>query len=455
MKEKLQTWKARLTAPLRRAGECAAVRRAAAAADMLNRNPFPVQLCCILLFRLLLDIVYLKLISPTYAYARMTVDISPAVYLCSWAVVLAAAPFIARLNAEENGSSVMVTFLNYVYFIPLTSYCACKGTDPALLLVGAAYWAVLLGWQFRLPKIGLVPVAAHHVRGVFLLLTAAAFAVVLYASGRYTGFRFTLNFIDVYGIRFEAMAYDIPRLLKYILASMTVVMAVLLMYWLQRRRWLMVGALVFLFLLYYSIGAHKAVFFFLLLVLACHFFYRPWMYRWMSGFLCLAVMAAMVEKKVVGTIYLAFLGIYRMMYLPAQLAEETMAYFRVHPLNLFRDGIMGKFSFHSIYSAAIQYVTGEQSCYPESFANNGLLGDLFTNLPVVLGLLLMPLILVLCFRLMDLVSKGTEKRILFAFCVYFANSFMNMPWSSVLLTNAYLLACVLLYFFPKEEGLRS
>lgn len=448
--ERIRNW-----ALLKRVRESFAVRFLGGVAAALQKNPFPAQVFFILLFRLLLDVLYVTMLSPTYSYARMTVNLIPVQYLCSWAVVAAFAPLVARLNEGQSASSIIVTLINYLYFIPMTTYCGCKGTDPAFLVVAVLYWALLLLWQFRVPKVALAPVPARHMNVVFSLLTVGSVLLVLYISGRYTGFRFTLNFIDVYDIRFESMAYNIPRLLNYALTSMTVVLSVLLLYWMQKKRWVIFAGLVFIFLLYYSIGAHKAVFFFLFLVLACRLLYRPWMLRWAPGLLSLAVLAAMLEKKIIGTIYLMFLGIYRMMLLPVQLAEESMAYFQDNPLNLFRDGILGKLSFDSIYSTGIQYVMGEQSCYPESFANNGLLGDMFINLPVLLGLLLMPLVLVLCFRLLDLVSRRTAPKVLVAFCVYFANSFINVSWSTVLLTNGYLLACVLLYFFPKEEGLPS
>lgn len=420
-----------------------------------NANPFPIQVLCILLYRLLLDILYMGLLSPLYSYARMTTDVIPLQYACSWMIVLVFTPIVTQLNRERDASSIMLTAINYLYFIPLTAYCGCKGADFKLLAVACVYWGLLLFWQFFLPRPFLASLSIRHSRSIFSTLTVLSVLVVVYVSARYTGFRFTLNFIDVYDIRFESMAYEMPALLSYALSSMTVVLSILLVYWLGRKKYLLFLFLLFIYLLYFSIGAHKAVFFTLLLVLGCLYFYRDWMRQWVSGVFGLATLAAMLEKKLLGTFYLLFLGFYRMMFLPGQLAEESMAYFQENPLNLFRDGIMGKFSFASVYSTAIQYVMGEQSCYPESFANSGLLSDMFINLPTILGLLLMPLILVLCFRLLDMTSRRVPHRITVAFCIFFSNSFINMSWSTVLLTGGYLLTCVLLYIFPKEEGLPS
>ena len=89
----------------------------------------------------------------------------------------------------------------------------------------------------------------------------------------------------------------------------------------------------------------------------------------------------------------------------------------------------------------------------ETNANNGLLGDMFANLPILFGLLLMPLLLILCFRLMDLATEKVPLKYLVPFCVFFASAFMNGSWGTVLLSHGFLVACLLLYIFPREEGL--
>lgn len=139
----------------------------------------------------------------------------------------------------------------------------------------------------------------------------------------------------------------------------------------------------------------------------------------------------------------------RVMYVPVQISEHCAMYASLRPLNLFQQGIMGKLSFESIYSANISKVIG---AYMGSFsaANNGLLGDLYLNLPAVPGILLMPLILIVCLRLFDLLAGKVERKYLLPFCVYYAFGFINSSWSTVLLSHGFLIACLLLYLFPKE-----
>lgn len=413
-------------------------------------NPFPAQVLLIFLYRLALDFMYITQISPLYVYAGFTTDLVPLRYLCSLAAVVVFSPFVAALHEDPRPSSTLVTFLHYLYFIPLTSYCGCKGTSPWFFGCVLAYWAVLLVLQAYLPTVQLKPLSLWHSQKLFALLTVFSVLFVLFISGRYTGFRFTLDFINVYDVRAEAASYQIPRILRYLLSFMTMILSVLLFYWLQNRRYVAAGVVFVVFLFYFSIAANKSDFFFLVLILGCYAIYRRWMLRWAAGFLTAGVAAAWLMEKVLHFVYPMSFFVRRLMYIPAQLSETYAAFFQENPLNLFRYGIMGKLSFDSIYSASIPVIIGEFEG-GGSNANNGMLGDMFANLPAVLGVFLMPLILVVCFRLLDLASKGLPQKITISFCAYFAISFMNTSWSIVLLSHGFLLACLLLYAFPRKE----
>ena len=81
---------------------------------------------------------------------------------------------------------------------------------------------VLLAVQLRMPTI-LVPKLPHrHTSLLFFLVSVGACLFVMGISGIYTGFRLKLNLSDVYGIRAEAAAYDIPGLFAYVLSWMNV-----------------------------------------------------------------------------------------------------------------------------------------------------------------------------------------------------------------------------------------
>ena len=420
---------------------------------LCERHSFLTQCLLLLLYRLSLDVIYVTMLSPIYGYERFTLSIEPLFYLCTWLTLLVFAPFVVRIGQSGNPSSLLVTLINYLFFLPLTSYCGCHGGGMGFFLIAVVYWAALLFFQLCLPVLTLRRPALHHSRTFMTGLTVFACVLILYISGRYTGFRLFLHVIDVYDVRREAAGYAIPTLLSYLLGTMPIVMALVLLYWAMRRKWLPTAALCAVYLFYYSIAAQKSVFFFAVLLFLCFFFFRDWMLRYLGGLLTLLPLSALAEYKLLGSEWIHTLFLRRLMFLPVQICEQYHDYFLQHPLNLNRADIMSRFSFAPIYSANIPRVLGEFRNHPLENANSGLLGDLFANFPTVPGVLLLPLILVICFRLLDLTAYPFRRRITLPICLYFAFGFISTTWSTVLLTHGFLLTCLLFYLYPNEEEL--
>lgn len=418
-----------------------------------QRNWFSLQILLIMIYRLTLDLLYSCAISPLYAYSGFLMNFHPLPYACTLLALLVFAPFIAQLQEKNIPSANVVTSLNYIYFIPLTSYCGCDWKGFPFFLTALVYWAILLMLQFHIPVLILKSINPKGSRCLYSLFTLFCILLVMYISGRYTGFRFTLNIIDVYGIREEAASYNLPGLISYALSMAGNILAVLLAYWLVRRKYLICGILVFVYLFLFSIAGHKSLFFFLLIVLTCYFLFRPWMRRWLPAFASLATILGVLEYRLAHSYLLAGVIFRRCMYVPVKLSEDYMTYFRDNPVTLFRNGILRHFFSNDVYSGNVANIIGAVNGDPNVFANNGLLGDLSSNLPVLLGLMLMPLILIICFRMLDATAKNLPEKLVISSCIYFAMSFSNSSWSTTLLSHGFLITCLLLYIFPKEEVL--
>lgn len=414
---------------------------------------FLTQCLLILLFRASLDLVYTLVIAPVYSYSGFTLSIDPLFYLCSWLTLVVFAPFVVRISDHRTPSSMIVTFFNYLFFIPMTSYCGCHGASITFFLIGLVYWAALLFFQLRLPVLRLRKPSLHISKSFMTVLTVCSCLFVMYISGRYTGFRLTFDIVNVYDVRAEASTYNLPTVFSYLLGMMPITLTLCLLYWLERKKWLVSVAIMVVYLFLFSIGAHKSTFFLLVLVLLCRFLYREWMLSWAPGLLYLFSIAAILENLVIKSYYLTGTFIRRLMYLTIQICENYYNFFSENPLNLFRYGIMGKLGFEELYSIRIPKIIGEFRGHPQEGANSGLLGDLFANFPVFPGVILLPLILVVCFRLLDLTSTSFRTKLTLPLCLYFAISFISTSWSTVLLSNGFLLICLLLYIYPNEEGL--
>lgn len=417
-----------------------------------DAHSFFVQCVLILLLRAALDVLYISVLSPNYAYSGFTTTPEPLFYLCSWAGLLVFLPFFVWIGELRSPSAMIVNFLNYLFFIPATSFAGCYRCDTRFFVILLVFWAFLIFFQLRLPVLYLKKPALHISKAIMIALTVFSCLFVLYLSGRYTGFRLTLNFTDEYKYRLEAREYSLSTIAYYLLTMIPVVLCILLAYWTACKRWLIAAALIVVYMLRYSFDTQKAIFLMLLLILACRFFYREWMLRWISGLMLVFTTASITEEKIMGTFFLVANFVRRLMYLPVLLCTQYDSFFQLNPQSLNRDGIMGKLSFHNIYSTAIPRIIGEYRGHPAENANTGLLGDLFANLPLFPGIVLLPLILVICFRMLDLTGHASRQRILVPLCFYYACSFLGGFWSTTLLSNGFLLTCILLYLYPDKEA---
>ena len=57
----------------------------------------------------------------------------------------------------------------------------------------------------------------------------------------------------------------------------------------------------------------------------------------------------------------------------------------------------------------------------------------------------------------QLQARDIPQKIYIGLCVFFAMSFCNGSWSTVLLSGGFLMACIFLYLFPvqKEEHVKN
>ena len=88
----------------------------------IRENPFPAQVLLTIFYRLALDLIYVTVLSPIYGYIGFTTTILPLRYLTSLLATAAFAPLVVALLNDFSPSSILLSFINYLYFIPLTSY---------------------------------------------------------------------------------------------------------------------------------------------------------------------------------------------------------------------------------------------------------------------------------------------------------------------------------------------
>ena len=80
-----------------------------------------------------------------------------------------------------------------------------------------------------------------------------------------------------------------------------------------------------------------------------------------------------------------------------------------------------------------------------------MLADVWSGLGYI-GLIIMPIILIVCFRLLDLAAYKVNPRMMIGLVLYYSIMFANTTWSTVLLTHGFIAMCILLIIFPKKSN---
>ena len=404
-------------------------------------------LLCVIFYKLLLDFLYCFYISNYYSTCYLI--ISPLGIVNGWILVLLMSRFIFIFYKQQTCSAVIMVALNIIYFIPITTYCGYGGGSSLFLFYAGIYWAFFSFLQYKVPFIVCEVRKLNTSRAAFYVMLIGVSVITLYFWIEYTNFRIMFNLMDVYDVRAEAATYDIPQVLQYARALSNIVMSVLIVLALKNRKYIALIWLLFLTLLAFSFAGDKSVILFPVILIGGYVFYRKDMLTLMLPVGIVFQLIAIVEA-IIGSKYIITLVFHRMIMVPAALSDWYYRFYNEHTVDLYRNGVMGKFGFDSVYKQIIPNVIGNNIESQTINCNNGLLADVWANIGII-GIIIMPIILIVCFRLLDFVTYGIDFRMTIGIILFFAICFSNASWSTVLLTKGYLAICLFFLFFPRED----
>ena len=406
-----------------------------------------VQVFCFISYKILVDIIYLCYIGRTSGYG---IEISVLNIISSYLCVFLFSYFICIYCKENKASSHLMIILNMIYFIPITTYCSIGVGSSSFLFFAIIFWGFLSFLQVKIPVISLKSnkeILSN--RSFYILFILLAFFTV-YISVKYTGFRIITNIFDVYEIRAEAAAYDIPRWLSYFQNFSTILIPMLILMAFRQKRYLFVLGSCFLLYLNFSFAGHKSILFMGILLVAGYLFWKNKMiYIIVPGGLIIGFLGVL-EERIFQHYYIISFYFRRQGYVLAELSDKYYRYFKNNPTDLFRGTFLGKLGFDSPYLISSSKIIGNNYSTQIINCNNGLLGDAWQHLGVC-GIIIIPIILIVCFRLFDMASAGLEMRYLIGLGVYYAISFSNSTWSTVLLTHGFLIACMMFALFSRNR----
>lgn len=432
-----------------------------------------------MVYRCLLDIIYIMVIHPKYNSMGFSIDYSICRYLFSLVPTIIAAFVVGKLLQREQPSSWLLATLIIVNFIPALVLWAYK--PAAFIVYYFVYWVALILAYYLLACNGGLNALFNYVGRCFLkvfrfiervcrlflqrfhiprssnysfraillsfweagLLIAVIFIWVIYAK-----FHIQLDFFDVYGIRAQAKNFQLPSLLKYLFSFSKVLFPVFAGVAIYNRRigrvmlW-SIGALIVFF-----IDGSKSVMLSLGTVVFVSLLSRRYKVRllWLSliASLCIIVFLGIIENFVFQSYWIAGAFVRRGLFVPSGLNYPYYDFFSHNQPDLFRSAVLRRFGAESPYSLSIPNTIGLYFFNNiNTAANNGLFSDAFANLGHW-GMVVMPVLIAATFLFMDYCLEGMPLQITIIPVALFTMTFISSSYFTVLLTHGFLPVC--LYF---------
>ncbi len=409
-----------------------------------------IQTLIIGLYKLSLDLVYIGIVQPTYAYTGYENNFDFLKYMTAWLVCLFAIPFMIKIYKQSTPSSFVITIINVLYFIPMLTIYPFNHVSLWFFLAFTLFWFILLVLQVKFPIIVLKrpmvkPKIISYTVNIIVVLLLAFF---IYISYRYTGFHIQLSLFDVYDQRLLARDFTLSTLEGYIIAVAPMLVCILMPLVLERKKYVLFGMLVVTAVLNFSFAGSKFVVFSYLAAFLGFFLFRKNRVQWFVPGMIIVNVIVTFERFILNSWYISSIMHDRLSLGMAKLSLEYFEFFSEQPLNIYREGLLGRFGLENNYTAPLGYILG-QNKDPDLNVNHGLFGDAFANLGYA-GVLVLPIILIIILRILDSAAYHVDKKAMIAPSLLIAMMYINSTWSTVFLTGGLLLACVCFYLYPTK-----
>jgi len=418
-----------------------------------NSEKLILHLAGIILLRLLFDWQYEAIIYPIFEHTGFINDVSLKSKVLSWVYLLAFSPFfIAFLHrTQERFLSIVLYLFFLIKFVPSTCLMAYLPLSFWFWLSQAIFWTMILLLAFHLPPIRFKLNSSKYnipfLYGITILLSV----VVIYVWWAYAGARFQTSITDVYDIRLTARDWSMPIIFKHLLTWAAVILPLVLIWFLNEKKWILALGLIAVIYLNFSISGLKSAIFLLFITLLIYYFFHEKYLKWIIGGVIGVVILGFLELAVFDTYYVSSLSVRRIMLIPNLLDYYYFDFFSTYPIDYYHQSFLRHLGLESYYDTSIPFLIGEDYFNkPEMRANNGLLSDAYSNFGFW-GVFITPVLVIYVLKLLSAASENIDMKILMVPIVYVCYSLISSTVSTALLTGGILILFLFLLLFPRKN----
>ena len=401
-------------------------------------------------YRIILDILFILALSVIFEYTGFTLHFSLIKFVISYGALYFSIPYIQRVIEKETFSNMIVFLIYILYFIPMLSLCGLMNVSYLFFLCTILYMYIFLFLNEKLKYIKLKELSLKYSGILFNILIIAIPLFLVYISYKYTGFRLFVSFSDIYKIRLESKFYSMPVIFNYFLNQLGIIIPAMIVYCLIKKKYFRLILMILSQYLLFVFGAEKSVVISLVIIIATYFLYKKNYSYLIIPLLIVGMIFIPFESRFFNSSIILSYLYRRNLFLPPFISYQYFSFFSQHSFSFFTNGIMRWIGFSQVYPDSIANVLGNYYAYAATNLNNGLFADAFANFGFV-GVIIMPIVLVISFRLMDAFSHKIPRNIMFGFAVFYMMKFVNGFWSTNLLSGGFIILAFLLFIMQDKN----
>lgn len=414
-----------------------------------------------ILYLFFLFICYNNYLINVYDYYGFKDELTFTSLIISFIIFVVSFVFVYKQKTDTY-SKFILYILFVINFIPsVVTFCFMPFSYKYLFLL-CVYWLMLIIFINFFNKIHVKSTSLKFNSNLFIIyLVVFVELIVMLLVLKYTGLN--LNFDNVYTLRENYFESSIPVILSYMYSAFKVVNPLLFIYLFNRKKRIgCVITLIVQILAFLADGSKSTLFSIIIAFLIVKYIANRKTINFFENdkikyYILLGIMGvnflASIEFFLFESSYLYNYFVRRLFFVPSLLHNYYYDFFSVYQCDFFKQSILGKLGFHSVYNMPIQKIIG--SVYfnaPSMLANNGLFSDAYMNLGVI-GVFVLPFMLSVVLRLLDYSAKNINPFYLITVLISVSYVFISSSFFTVLLTHGYLLLCVILLFIiPRDFG---
>lgn len=403
-------------------------------------------------YKIVMDLTYRYAIHGFYAYMGFAFEFDLLKLIFAYFVFLLLLPQIARKGRSKRPSMQLLYFVDLIYFIPGLSLIEFAGFSWQFIAFYVLYWVTMQAGTFI--DTGIIPSLKPKKTYAWVYAAVMVIFVVLalFITGSYNNFTIKFDLSDVYALRSDAREANMPTILAYLQNAITIMIPLTILLFLERKKYLFAAGLTLLQLMLYAFGANKTYFFYIAIAYILAFVNETTARRMaVPGLIIINAISFLSAALFRVNSFVGSTIIRRILFLPSYISNIYYKFFLNEEKDYLRQSLLRWFGASSPYKEKIARLIGNfQRGSTGANVNTGLVGDGFANFGWG-ALLVYPFLFFVLFAIYDYCVAGIPPKFKMFLAIVLAITITNASFFTMLLTNGFLLVCILMLFFPETS----